>query len=167
MEISQLTQEISTYQASTEAELEAYRMRFISRKSVIGELFARMKDVAADERKAYGQQVNELKDLAESRFKELSAQLQASQASSVAHALDLTLPVGEGSLGSLHPLTIVRQQIIDIFERMGFNLSEGPEIEDDWHNFTALNFPENHPAREMQDTFFIEKEPDITLRTHT
>src|SRR5690606_5094640 len=81
--------------------------------------------------------------------------------------IDLSLPPAGAALGSIHPLTIVRNEICNIFERIGFNISEGPEIEDDWHNFTALNFPENHPAREMQDTFFIEKNPDIALRTHT
>jgi phenylalanyl-tRNA synthetase alpha chain len=167
-QIEALKEEIKNYQAQTEEELEQYRMRFISRKSVFGELFANMKNIAPEERKAYGQTINEVKNLAQDKFKALIDAL--NQQKSDAEDLDvrdLTLPPVAESLGSIHPLTSTRKRIIEIFERIGFNLSDGPEIEDDWHNFTALNFPENHPAREMQDTFFIEKNPDIALRTHT
>jgi phenylalanyl-tRNA synthetase alpha chain len=167
-QIEALKEEIKNYQAQTEEELEQYRMRFISRKSVFGELFANMKNIAPEDRKAYGQTINEVKNLAQDKFKSLIDAL--NQQKSDAEDLDvkdLTLPPIPESLGSIHPLTSTRKRIIEIFERIGFNLSDGPEIEDDWHNFTALNFPENHPAREMQDTFFIEKNPDIALRTHT
>lgn len=167
-QIEALKEEIKNYQAQTEEELEQYRMRFISRKSVFGELFANMKNIAPEDRKAYGQTINEVKNLAQDKFKALIDAL--NQQKSDAEDLDvrdLTLPPVAESLGSIHPLTSTRKRIIEIFERIGFNLSDGPEIEDDWHNFTALNFPENHPAREMQDTFFIEKNPDIALRTHT
>lgn len=166
--IEALRKEIEDYSAKSKDELEKFRMKFISRKSVIGDLFADMKKVATEDRKAYGQQINKVKELAQAKFKELIDELEASNGQSSSSAsIDLTLPPVEDQQGSLHPLTITKERIIEIFERVGFNLSEGPEIEDDWHNFTALNFPPNHPAREMQDTFFIEKNPDIALRTHT
>jgi phenylalanyl-tRNA synthetase alpha chain len=147
-------------------ELESYRMQFISKKSVIGELFGEMKNIPNEQKKDFGQMINELKDMAEEKFKFFIESLNHSQGT-ITSDIDLTLPSSNINAGSIHPLTSVRQRIIEIFERIGFNLSEGPEIEDDWHNFSALNFPENHPAREMQDTFFIEKGPDIALRTHT
>ncbi|KOF03974.1 phenylalanine--tRNA ligase subunit alpha [Roseivirga seohaensis] len=164
--IEEIKKEVEAFVVSSEAELEAYRMRFISRKSVIGELFGNMKSVPAEERKAYGQDVNALKNLAEERFQFHIDSLKSGSKKTEDHP-DLTLPPIESQFGTIHPLTATRQRFIEIFERIGFNVSSGPEIEDDWHNFTALNFPENHPAREMQDTFFLEKNPDIALRTHT
>ncbi len=166
--ISQIAQEIEQAIISDKASLEQFRLNFIGKKGKIAALFTDMKSIAPEERKAFGQQVNELKDAAEDKFREKMQWLedQALNAIGQDHG-DLTLPAIPNELGSIHPITQVRQRIIQIFERIGFNLSEGPEIEDDWHNFTALNFPPNHPAREMQDTFFIEKNPDITLRTHT
>lgn len=164
--IEEIRKEVETFVVSSELELEAFRMRFISRKSVIGELFGNMKTVPTEERKAFGQDVNALKNLAEERFQFHIDNLKSGSKKAEDH-LDLTLPPIEDHFGSVHPLTATRQRFIEIFERIGFNVSSGPEIEDDWHNFTALNFPENHPAREMQDTFFLEKNPDIALRTHT
>jgi len=165
--IEKIKEEIQKAKTESEDELEAFRVRFISKKSVIGELFSQMKDVKAEERKAYGLEINELKNLAQEKFKELIDNLDRSSSTSSTAPFDLTLPSSEGISGSLHPITITRNRIIEIFEKIGFNVSDGPEIEDDWHNFSALNFPPNHPAREMQDTFFIEKDPDIALRTHT
>jgi phenylalanyl-tRNA synthetase alpha chain len=153
--------------AHTPDQLEAYRIEFISKKSVVGELFAAMGQIPNEEKRAYGQLVNGVKQLAEEKFQALIEKVNAAAKKSKTAEIDLTLPPSNLALGGIHPLTATRQRIIEIFERIGFNLSEGPEIEDDWHNFTALNFPENHPAREMQDTFFIEKNPDIALRTHT
>lgn len=164
--IEEIKRELEVSIVKSESDLENFRMRYISRKSVIGELFGNMKDVPAEERKAYGQEVNALKNLADEKFQFHIDSLKGSAESHEAHP-DLTLPPIEDSFGSIHPLTATRQRFIEIFERIGFNVSSGPEIEDDWHNFTALNFPENHPAREMQDTFFLEKNPDIALRTHT
>ncbi len=164
--IKALADEVNAAVATTQEELEAYRMRFISRKNVIADLFAEMKNVPNEEKKAFGQEVNELKQLAQDKFKALIEGLKSNDGENTA-PVDLTLPPALSVFGSLHPLTATRQRFIQIFERIGFNVSSGPEIEDDWHNFTALNFPENHPAREMQDTFFIEKNPDIALRTHT
>lgn len=158
---------ISAADATNPEELEAYRMEYISKKSVVGELFASMGKIPNEEKKAYGQLVNGVKQLAEEKFQELIEKVNQANKKSKSAGIDLTLPPSNQNLGGIHPLTATRQRIIEIFERIGFNLSEGPEIEDDWHNFTALNFPENHPAREMQDTFFIEKNPDIALRTHT
>lgn len=164
--IKKIKEEILATKSANAEKLEEFRMRFISKKSVISELFNQMKHLPTEERKAFGQKVNELKTLAQSRFKELIQELQENETSTDKAPIDLTLP-GRARVGSLHPLTIIRNRIIEIFEKIGFNVSEGPEIEDDRHNFTALNFPPNHPAREMQDTFFIEKNPDIALRTHT
>ncbi len=159
---------INQYSADTAEELETFRVRFISRKSEVTDLLASMKDVPSEEKREAGQLLNELKNLAQEKFKALIEKLddQKNQKEQFAH-IDLTLPPANTAIGTMHPLTLVRNEICRIFERIGFNISEGPEIEDDWHNFTALNFPENHPAREMQDTFFIEKNPDIALRTHT
>ena len=165
--IEEIKEEILAVSCENTEELEAYRIRFISKKSVVGELFSQMRDVPAEEKKAYGQKINELKNLAQEKFQELISTLDNQDASLEQAPYDLTLPTTKGALGSLHPITITRNRIIEIFEKVGFNVSDGPEIEDDWHNFTALNFPPNHPAREMQDTFFIEKNPDIALRTHT
>lgn len=165
--VEQIKNDISHAQANTPEELEAYRMKFISKKSVVGELFAEMRLIPNEQKKAFGQVVNEVKQLAEAKFQELIEKVNSQKNGTKSSDIDLTLPATNVAIGGIHPLTTIRQRIIEIFERIGFNLSEGPEIEDDWHNFTALNFPENHPAREMQDTFFIEKNPDIALRTHT
>lgn len=158
---------IAQAKAKNKEELEAFRMKFISKKSVVGELFAEMGKIPNEKKREYGQLINGVKQAAEAKFQELIDRVNESSKKSKSADLDLTLPPSNQSIGGIHPLTATRQRIIEIFERIGFNLSEGPEIEDDWHNFTALNFPENHPAREMQDTFFIEKNPDIALRTHT
>lgn len=170
--VLQLLSEIDRSEVSTPAQLEAYRMRFINKKSEVTELFAELKNTAPEDRRAVGQELNKLKDRAQERFQEFSDKLESGAQSGGELELDLTLPVTPNLLGSLHPLTIVRRRIIEIFERMGFNVETGPEIETDWYNFSALNFPDNHPAREMQDTFFIEKSTgevrdDILLRTHT
>jgi phenylalanyl-tRNA synthetase alpha chain len=166
-QVEELKRQITDYIASNKDELEKYRLDFISRKSVIGDLFAELKNVASEERKEMGMLLNDLKNHAQAKFKDLVAALDQSNDGSTEAPIDLTLPPIPDTLGSLHPLSITKKRILEIFERIGFNVSYGPEIEDDWHNFTALNFPENHPAREMQDTFFIEKNPDIALRTHT
>ncbi len=165
--VQELKEQITRFEAKTQEDLEAFRMRFISRKSVIGDLFAGLKDVAATERKNMGIALNDLKNSAQQKFQTLISEVNAVSSTNEKSDLDLTLPPAATHTGSLHPLTIVRKRIIEIFERIGFNVADGPEMEDDWHNFTALNFPENHPARDMQDTFFIEKNPDMVLRTHT
>lgn len=164
--IEEIKEEIQNWVSHTEEELEEYRLKFIGRKNVLIDLFSEIKHVPNEQKKAFGQSVNELKQLAQDKFQELIDGISSSSDTATTD-LDLTLPPVKESFGTIHPLTATRQRFIEIFERIGFSVSEGPEIEDDWHNFTALNFPENHPAREMQDTFFIEKNPDIALRTHT
>ncbi len=165
--VNQISAEIEAYQAETSDELEQYRLRFISKKSVVGELFGLLKDVPNEQKREVGHLLNQLKEQAQAKFKELIKGLESTSGGGKDAPVDMTLPSAGFERGSIHPLTYVRNKIIEIFERIGFNVADGPEIEDDWHNFTALNFPENHPAREMQDTFFIEKNPDIVLRTHT
>jgi phenylalanyl-tRNA synthetase alpha chain len=159
--VSSLKSEIESFKGST----EEFRLRYISKKGAVSQLFEELKNVPADQKKAAGKVLNDLKQLAEATFRSLS---ESQESASSAHVdIDLTLPPIANKTGNLHPLTLTRLRIIEVFERLGFSVSDGPEIEDDWHNFTALNFPPNHPAREMQDTFFIEKNPEILLRTHT
>jgi len=170
--VKNLISEIEQTEVQNKEQLEAFRMRYISKKGVVSELFDGLKNIAPDERRAVGQELNTLKNVAQNRFQEFSTSLENNADSNPELLIDLTLPVAPNLQGSLHPLTIVRKRIIEIFERMGFNVSYGPEIETDWYNFSALNFADNHPAREMQDTFFISKsegdvKDDVLLRTHT
>ncbi|MEL6535806.1 MAG: phenylalanine--tRNA ligase subunit alpha [Bacteroidota bacterium] len=166
--IEALLGEIKAAKAETEEQLETYRLRFIGTKNVVKDLMQGMRDVAPELRKEMGQSLNTLKNAAQDRFQELVADVnrQKSADESQDH-VDLTLPPAGTPLGGVHPIQAMEDRIIQIFSRMGFNVADGPEIEDDFHNFTALNFPPNHPAREMQDTFFIERNPDWVLRTHT
>lgn len=165
--VKALKEEIEAISVSNQEELEQFRIKYISRKSVVGEMLGMMKEVPNEDKKAFGQALNELKNAANDKFKLLIEQLESGTGNTVKDMpADLTLPAAD-TLGAVHPLTQTRARIIEIFSRIGFSVADGPEIEDDFHNFTALNFPENHPAREMQDTFFIEKNPDIALRTHT
>lgn len=161
-----LKQEIQSAQPANAEELETFRLKYLSRKGIIPTLFDELKQLPGEQKKEVGKPLNELKQMAESKWKKWSDSLSQSTGKSGGD-IDLTLPPVPDTLGSLHPLTLTRYRIIEIFERLGFSVADGPEIEDDWHNFTALNFPENHPAREMQDTFFIDRNPDILLRTHT
>ena len=164
--IKELIGEIENFKAESEEQLEQFRIRFLGKKGVLAELFADFKTVAPQLRKEAGQSLNELKDKAQEKIQSFKELFEKSQGTA-REDIDLTMPGEPVNIGSKHPLSIIRNEIIQIFGRIGFNVSEGPEIEDDWHNFSALNFPEEHPARDMQDTFFIEKNPDIALRTHT
>jgi phenylalanyl-tRNA synthetase alpha chain len=146
--------------------LEAYRIKFLGTKGIIKNLFAEIKNVSPERKKEFGQILNEFKQFAESKY-EVWKQSSATDQPTVAHSVDLTLPGDALPSGTRHPISLVRSEIIQIFGRLGFSVAEGPEIEDDWHNFTALNLPENHPARDMQDTFYIHQNPDWLLRTHT
>jgi phenylalanyl-tRNA synthetase alpha chain len=168
--IQKLLNEVKVYLARDKKDLEAFRLKYISKKGEISELFDELKRVSAEQKKNVGRVLNELKQAAESKLAELTEKLESAPVAT--SEIDLTLPPIPNEIGNLHPLTLTRYRIIEIFERLGFNVADGPEIEDDWHNFSALNFPENHPAREMQDTFFIDKKSgaggqDILLRTHT
>ena len=163
--VNSYSEEISNAKATTENELEAYRLKFIGRNNIINDLFAEFRTVAPEQKKELGPALNKLKNLAQEKLKELSLSLSSNVSSEP--EVDVTLPGVASQEGSIHPISQTKSRIIEIFERQGFNVEEGPEIDNDWNNFTALNFPENHPAREMQDTYFIEKDPDILLRTHT
>jgi phenylalanyl-tRNA synthetase alpha chain len=162
--IDQLTAAIQSASPANAKEVEAYRQQYLGRNGEIQKLFEEFKSVSPEEKKTLGKVLNDLKKLAEQRYETFK---ESSTEESSSTNIDLTLPVIPNKLGNLHPLTQTRYRIIEIFERLGFNVEDGPEIEDDWHNFSALNFPENHPAREMQDTFFVSRNPDVLLRTHT
>lgn len=165
-QVNTLRTEIAQFQATNQEELEAFRRKFIAKKGAVAALFSSLKEATPDEKKQWGAVFNELKQAAQERFQLLIKQVEASmQSTATSSTEDLTLPPPTTGLGALHPLTSTFNKIIALFERIGFNVSEGPEIEDDWHNFTALNFPDNHPARDMQDTFFVDA--DHALRTHT
>jgi len=167
--INEYTEEINAFNASSAEEIEAFRLRFLVNKGIVRSLFEEFKTVSVEEKRVLGQVLNKFKQLAETKHKDLLEQIEEGSDKSVANSQDLTLPGRGFELGSRHPLSLVRKEIVEIFNKLGFIVAEGPEIEDDWHNFSALNFPEEHPARDMQDTFFIEKKEgnDIALRTHT
>ncbi|WP_395810521.1 phenylalanine--tRNA ligase subunit alpha [Daejeonella sp.] len=167
--INQYTAEINSFQPKNAEELEVFRIRFLGTKGIIKDLFEEFKTVSSEDKRVFGKVLNEFKQLAEAKYQTLKEGSETEDNSSKSEQ-DLTLP-GEGfEIGARHPLSLVRKEIIEIFKKLGFNVAEGPEVEDDWHNFSALNFPEEHPARDMQDTFFIKKggeKGDIALRTHT
>ncbi len=168
--LSTYLHEITNFSATNREEVEQFRLRFLSKKGILTELFAAMKSIPAEEKKQYGAQVNELKQAAEAKLASFQEMLEAAADQAAATDIDLTLPAEPMTLGARHPISLIRERILQIFSRIGFTVADGPEIEDDWHNFTALNFPENHPARDMQDTFFIEQRggsDSIALRTHT
>ncbi len=158
--------EVASFTADSPEEIEKFRIRFLGKKGILNDLFSEFKNVENHLKKDFGQALNTLKKSAEEKVIELKEQLENKEEAKGIYG-DLTRPAEPISLGSRHPISIVKNKIVDIFSRIGFVVSEGPEIEDDWHNFTALNLPEYHPARDMQDTFFIETNPDILLRTHT
>ena len=170
--INQLLSEIETLQISNLDELEALRLKYLSKKGAINALMADFRNVAAEEKKTIGIKINELKNKAQENFNDLKEQFESKDNGAL--ELDLTRTAYPIELGTRHPLSIVRNEIIDIFARLGFCIAEGPEVEDDWHVFSALNFAADHPARDMQDTFFVENNEDdekiqnnIILRTHT
>jgi len=165
-QINRLLEEINSFNADTLDKVEAFRINFLGSKGVLKQLFAEFKNVEASQKKEIGQALNNLRNAATEKVNAIKISLEGSKKEAKIYG-DLTRPAEPIELGSRHPISIVKNQIIDVFSRIGFTVSEGPEIEDDWHNFTALNLPEYHPARDMQDTFFIEKDPDVLLRTHT
>jgi phenylalanyl-tRNA synthetase alpha chain len=166
MNIADLSLELTEVQIQDELALEQFRIRFLGSKNVLKDLYAAIKDIPNDQKREYGQQVNALKERAEQIFHERKVAL--TEVKSTFIAQDLSRPAGDAQVGAHHPLSLIRREIIEIFNKIGFVVSEGPEIEDDWHNFSALNFPPEHPARDMQDTFFIQKgNEEIALRTHT
>ena len=162
--INQISQTIETLQAATLEELEAIRIKYLSKKGEISLLFNDFREVPNEEKREVGQLLNVLKNAAQDKINELKEKL-ATEVQIEKN--DLTRTAEPIKLGTRHPLSLVKEEIAEIFSRIGFTIAEGPEIEDDWHVFGALNFPPEHPARDMQDTFFIKKNPDILLRTHT
>ncbi len=163
--INQLTAEINGLSASTSCEVEALRIKYLSKKGEISALMADFRSVPAEQKRELGQKLNELKNLATDKLNALRETLES--ADSVDSDLDLSRTAAPLPLGTRHPLSLVKNEIVSIFSRLGFTIAEGPEVEDDWHVFSSLNFAEDHPARDMQDTFFIQRSPDILLRTHT
>ena len=163
--IKALQEEIDKLIASSKEEVEEIRIKYTSKKGSINQLFAEFKNVPPEQKKEVGHAINTLKNFALEKINILKETFEANGSESLGQ--DLTRPGEPMKLGTRHPLSIVKNKIIDIFGRLGFIVAEGPEIEDDWHVFSALNFPPEHPARDMQDTFFIEKNPDVLLRTHT
>ena len=157
---------VENFEAKSLELVEKFRIDYLGKKGVLNDFFAAFKEVPNTEKKEFGQFVNELKNKAQEKVNQLKENLEQSQ-ENVGSGLDLTMSSESMRLGSRHPLSIVKNEIVEIFARLGFTISEGPEIEDDWHNFSALNLPEEHPARDMQDTFFIQTNPDVLLRTHT
>ena len=165
-EINNIKAEIENYSGSSSKEIEIFRIKYVSKKSIVNDLFLQFKNMGSNKKKVIGKLLNELKTIAKSKLIKLSNNKDTNKNLSN-DDIDLFLPPQNDTVGSLHPLRIIRNKIIKIFRDVGFTIESGPEIEDDWYNFTALNFPKNHPAREMQDTFFISKNPDKVLRTHT
>ena len=166
--INQVQEHLKTVENFTEQDseaIEAFRIKYAGKKGVLADLFAAFREVPPEEKKEYGLLLNQLKQAVGDKVKDLQSQTSAQQSTN--QVTDPFRPAFPIEIGSRHPLSLVRNRIIDIFSQVGFSISEGPEIEDDWHNFTALNLPEHHPARDMQDTFFIQTNPDILLRTHT
>lgn len=164
-QIQQYEQEIKAISIAHAAELEEYRIRFLGAKGIVKQIFGEMKNVPADQRKEAGQQLNAFKILAEEKYDSFKATQTDTKAKGP--QVDNTLPGTPLPIGTRHPLRVVENKIVSIFERIGFSVATGPEIEDDWHNFTSLNMPEHHPARDMQDTFYVATNPDWVLRTHT
>ena len=163
--VQNLKDKVESITLNNKAEAEEFRLEFLSKKGTIQALFKEFRNVPADQKKAFGAALNELKQIAEAKFKAVSESLENTGSAGING--DITRPGNPFEMGAIHPINAIKDEIVSIFKRIGFNVSVGPEVEDDWHNFTALNFPEEHPARDMQDTFFVQRSPDWALRTHT
>ena len=165
-QIKAYRKEIEGVQIQNAHQLEEFRIKFLGTKGIVKGLFGEMKSVPADKKKEFGLVLNDFKLFAETKYEE-AKELAGGNGQQAKEERDLSLPGDVIAVGSRHPISLVRKRIIDIFHRLGFSVADGPEIEDDWHNFSALNMPENHPARDMQDTFYLNQNPDWLLRTHT
>ena len=165
-QIEGFRKEIEGYNITNAKELEEFRIKFLGTRGITKTLFGEMKNVPGEKKKEFGQVLNEFKQFAETKFENARAATANGQ-ETVEEKIDLSLPGDPVEIGARHPITLVRNRMVGIFQRLGFSVADGPEIEDDWHNFTALNLPENHPARDMQDTFYLNQHPDWLLRTHT
>ena len=163
--VKKYLEEVNSFSSTDALTIEEFRVSYSGKKGILNTLFAAFREVPIEQKKAFGQELNILKNAVSEKIKELQSKLKSTGGkSSISDPTRTPFPI---QTGNRHPLSIVKNRIIDIFSQIGFTISEGPEIEDDWHNFTALNLPEHHPARDMQDTFFIQTDPDILLRTHT
>ena len=165
--INNLLQLIEEFNPQSAAQVEEFRIRILGKKGELNALLEEFKTVPSEQKRELGQKINNLKNSATERINTLRDQLQGNSNEEGSEIEDMSRPASNSSIGTRHPLSIVRNEIISVFTRLGYVVADGPEIEDDWHVFSALNFPPEHPARDMQDTFFIEKNPDILLRTHT
>ena len=166
-QINSINQELADAQPENLEELEQFRIKFLGAKNVIKPLSKGLREVPNDQKRAYGQSINQLMQLAEQKFSQLKLGLQKEEDARDAQDIDRTAPGEPLSIGARHPISVVMNRIIQIFERIGFVVAEEREIEDDWHNFTAMNTPEDHPARDMQDTFYLKNSTEMLLRTHT
>lgn len=164
--INQLKAEILALNPTTAEEVENIRIKFLSKKGKLTEIFNDFRNVSSEDKKTIGKEINTIKSELQTKLENWKTDLQSTKSSS-SNDLDLTQQEIDMSFGSRHPVSLIKNELCEIFTRLGFTIEEGPEIEDDWHVFAALNFPDEHPARDMQDTFFIEKHPDVLLRTHT
>jgi len=162
--VKELLLEVEKFVPKSAIDLEEFRLSFLGKKGKINKLFAAFKDEPNKSKKAFGQAINTLKQNSQTKVDQYKDRFEVDEKSS---EIDLSRPVSLDNLGSRHPISLIRNEILEIFTRIGFTISEGPEIEGDWHNFSALNTPKEHPARDMQDTFFIQTNPDILLRSHT
>lgn len=162
----ELLKEIKESMISGADALERFRIRFLGSKNIVKDIMSEMKNIPSEKKKEFGQMINSLKQKAEEKYNHFKEQLHSSSSQS-SEAIDITKPADPIPLGSRHPVSIVRKKIIDIFSRIGFTVAEGPEIENEWYNFTALNIPQDHPARDMTDTFYIQTNPEIVLRSQT
>ena len=163
--IEKIKQELSEFKADSLQSIEEFRVRLLGKKGELTQMFEEFKTVAPEIKRELGKQLNELKNKAQDKIKELRESFENAETSG--NNLDLSLPAYQENIGTRHPISLAKNEILEIFKRLGFTIADGPEIEDDWHVFSALNFAPEHPARDMQDTFFIQRSPDILLRTHT
>jgi phenylalanyl-tRNA synthetase alpha chain len=166
-QIEEYKKEVDSFSAADTKAVEEFRIKWLGTKGIVKSLMGEMKNVPHERKKEFGQILNEFKSLAENKLEQLKQVRSDSRLPTLDSQLDLSLPGDPMPLGSRHPVTLMRNRIVSIFQRLGFAVADGPEIEDDWHNFTALNLPEYHPARDMQDTFYVQQNPDWLLRTHT
>jgi len=166
-QIEKYKAEINSFSVADAKAAEEFRIRWLGTKGIVKDLMGEMKNVVVERKKEFGQVLNNFKSLVESKYEELKQVASEPQLTSDAALPDLSLPGDPIPIGSRHPVSMMKNRIVSIFQRLGFAVAEGPEIEDDWHNFTALNLPEYHPARDMQDTFYVQQNPDWLLRTHT
>lgn len=162
--VQELVEKVNNYTPESEEDLNTFRIEYLGKKGVLNSLFSSFKEVPVEQKKEFGSSINNLKNLVQEKIEGYKDSFEDEEP---INEIDFSKPVSLDNLGSRHPISLVRNQIVEIFNRIGFTISEGPEIEDDWHNFSALNLPEEHPARDMQDTFFAQTNPDVLLRTHT